>query len=75
MSNSSAPIYVVVKVTHDYYRFQENILATTSLVDAEKAAAEAASLGFNGRIVWFDDKRSIELSDNEEDHIFIEKFT
>lgn len=62
------PIYVIVDVTYDWYRFQDNLGATPNLKRARKIAAEAAK----GRPVVEDVRESQNMDEPETKHILIE---
>jgi len=66
-------IFVIVDVTYDYFRFQENLNATTSLKEARKMA-KAAAAERDCPVA-----ETTEASDGwdkpEVRHIWIEKFT
>jgi len=65
-------IYVIVKVCYDYYRFQENISATT---DLEKAI-EIAKLNVNdwNKFIVTGIEKSNEFDESEKAHILIQTF-
>lgn len=65
-------IYVIVLVTYDYYRFQENLGASTSLKKA-RAMANNQAKERDGIPVIEDAEKSQAMRHNEEHHIWIEK--
>jgi hypothetical protein len=69
-TRSTKRIYVVVAVSYDYYRFQDNLVATTSKQTAEKIAAKKA----NGRPIARTVTQSKAYDDGETPHIYIETF-
>jgi hypothetical protein len=66
-------IYVIVNVSYDYHRFQDNIGAATSLESARKIAQDYASQEGNIPIVE-DAKASLNMGGFETRHIWIQKF-
>ncbi len=74
-------IYVIIKVRFDYYRFQENVGATTSPIIAKQIADQAWDEWFLGgkggkrrgkRIIVTDRKASDAMREKETAHILIE---
>lgn len=66
-------IYVIVKVTYDWYRFQENIAATDCVHNFNWI-----NLNPHGLPVYdydVDDKKSAELNRKEQHHFWIQKFS
>lgn len=71
-------IYVIVDVTYDYYRFQDNLAATTSLKKAiELAEKFAGDLSVERRVfipVVEDAEKSKAMRHDEVQHIWIQRF-
>ena len=69
-------VYVVVSVSYDYHRFQNNLLATTNIV-AARAVAAVAARGYarHGTLPVIEDVVvSSNMNDDETNHILIEVF-
>lgn len=68
-------IFVVVLVSYDYHRFQENLGAATSLSQAREIAAENSNHPVRGKLPIIEDPdESIALGEDETIHIWIERF-
>ena len=66
-----ATVYVLVKVTYDYYRFQENYGVYKTIAEAEKQAkAEDDRLN----ILCYTDNINRAIDRIEEDHWWIQEF-
>jgi len=66
-------IYVVVHVSYDYYRFQENLGAAAAIKDARRIAKEqVSSLKMNLPVIESEDE-SRKQDNAEGQHIWIEK--
>ena len=65
-------IYVVVDVSYDYYRFQQNLGAFTGFDAANKFAEQRAAL--SKLTVLYTDAESKAMDHSEASHIWIEKF-
>lgn len=68
----TSSIFVIVKVTYDYYRFQDNLGAATDIDDARRLAAEFANK--LGVMVIEDKQQSEDMLKSEVHHILIEEF-
>jgi len=66
-------IYVIVSVTYDYYRFQENIGATTDFSEAKRIAEEYAKKAEIGDVIT-DAEHSRNMGEKEARHVWIEEF-
>ena len=66
-------LYIVVEVTHDYYRFQKNLYASFSLLDCKKYVKE------NGNDAWpaimYEDGGIVmkDLDSKEKEHYWFQK--
>jgi len=65
-------IYVVVDVSYDYYRFQDNVFATTDIEQARRFAADySKGVGINMPVIESEDI-SKSLTNSEARHVWIE---
>lgn len=73
---ASDSIFVIVWVDYDYYRFQDNLAATTDLEEARAIAAEKAeSLRFVDVLPVIESAaESSSMDARETSHIWIESF-
>lgn len=72
------PVYVVVSVSYDYYRFQENFYASTDIEQARAYAGELSekqtySFGEHNIPIIEDEEKSYSLDEQETRHVWIEK--
>jgi len=77
MGMKEQEIFVIVRVEYDYYRFQENLAASTDIEEARKLAVKFSE----ERIGWSSifpiiesEKESLNMNEKEIRHIYIEKF-
>lgn len=69
-------IFVVVLVNYDYYRFQDNLGASTSIEKAREIAAQKAKeYGYDGDLPVIEDaEKSSDMDSSETGHVWIEIF-
>jgi hypothetical protein len=74
--SACSAVFVVVMVSYDYYRFQDNLGATTDLDAARAIAArESESRGYDGPLPIIEDAvQSSNMDSPETRHIWIEVF-
>ena len=72
---TGSAIYVIVDVSYDYYRFQENVGAATDLNEARRAAEAYVKNTWPHNLPIVEDaQQSKSMDDSEAGHVWIERW-
>jgi hypothetical protein len=66
-------IYIVVEVTFDYYRFHQNLFASTSITEINQYLHSEEFKQFKNYPVYWTDTESFD-EDKSDNHIWIQEF-